>query len=519
LNPFDRVLFMIMKTICLKLHKPSFNKRVIIDTALSEYTEAFNYLLREANKEPDFVWEKYEDKFKGYRGDKLSKWVDSERSRKLNRFNVEPFKDSLKMDFGATYSGYLNRKILRQDAGLPGSSKDMENKQAVNLRPLLFCRYSANRDYCLLYDRENNKYYGKFYLMNNKSELKRAVKGTSERKLHYIYKNGEEFYETLNRVRYIIVPLSFGKWQEGYLSMGLKNPDIFKTARLIKKNDEYYLYINLKLDTPDEIQPETYLGICRSLKSPVYTSLIDFQGNLLKSSQICLTNHGSALKGHIDSELNTIANQIIKYAIKNKSQIIVENFSGKGDRLSWTGKNGRQYQPALSAVKYRRLVDILKYKASENALPKLILVSPVGIFHTCPQCGLNSKSNRFSHNMFLCTRCGKASNLDDLGSFNVAGKVMKYSNDSVKIKAEVMNDGVSFKLDQLGFECYLREDADMMENLEKELKMGIETFEKDKIYLAKDKSYNAKYSIVKKLKDKQDILNNVEVVVTKKSIS
>lgn len=509
---------MIMKTICLKLHKPSLSKRIIIDTALSEYTEAFDHLLKEANTEPDLVWQKYEDSFKGFRGDKLSKWVDSQKSRELNRFNVEPFKDSLKLDFGATYSGYLNKKMLKQDAGLPGTSKDSENRQEARLRPLLFCRYSSNRDYCLLYDRENNRYYGKFYLMNNKSDLKRGV-NTCGRKLYYINKNSEEFIESSHKVRYIIVPLSFGKWQEEYLKMGLKKPEIFKTARLIKKNDEYYLYINLKLDTPAEIQPETYLGICRSLKSPVYTSLIDLQGNLIKSGPISLTNQGSALKGNADSTLNIIANQIIKYAMKNKSQIIVGNFLGKSDKLSWTGKNSREYQPALSAVKYRKLVDILKNKVSENALPKLISVSPVGIFHTCPQCGLNSKSNRFSHNMFLCTRCGKASNLDDLGSLNVARKVIKYRNDSVKIKAEVLNGGVNFKLDQLGFECHLSEDANMMENLKQQLKMGIDAFEEEKTHLLKDKNFNVKYSIVKKLKDKSDILDNVEVVLTKNSIT
>lgn len=506
---------MIMKTICLKLHDPSRAKRIIIEEAMASYTEAFNHLLKEAAGESDDVWTKYLDVLGRYRGVKVSKWVDSRRSSELNRFNCEPFKDSLKMDFGATFSGFLNLRRINREAGYPGVSNEPDKDET--LRPILFCRYSEIRDYCLLYDKDNDKFYVKMYMLNSKSELKRAVNASKDKKLYYISKDGKAVRNSTRKERFIIVPLSFGKWQEEYLKAGIENPDIFKTARLIKKGNNFYLYINLKLETPALIRPLTYLGVCRSLKNQAYLTLTDMEGNFIKSSPVNLyENKKEAASVPLDIRLHIIANYIIKNARRNKSQIVVENLSDKGDMLHWKGKDGREYSPYLSASNFRKLSSLLKYKAEASGLPAPIQVSPVGVFYTCPQCGLNNKNNRLSYNMFLCTACGKAGTLDELGSLNVARRVIKYNNDTIKIEAQPGNGEILFKHDILDFSCILKNDADIMKNLEAELISLTKAYENEEKYLADDRENNKKYSMIKKLINRPNILDSIQIIFTDK---
>ena len=507
---------MIMKTICLKLYNPSKAKRRVIEEAMESYTEAFNYLLKEASAESETVWKSYQDVLGRYRGVKVSKWVDSKRSRDLNAFNCEPFKDSLKMDFGATVSGFLNLRKINKEAGYPGLSNEIH--KADTLRPILFCRYSDIRDYCLMYDEENEKFYVKLYLMNSKSEFRRTINASKDRKLYYVGKDKKLMKVSTKKERFIIVPLSFGKWQEEYLKTGLSNPEIFKTARLIKKEDNFYLYINLKLETPAVIKPLTYLGVSRSLKNQAYLTLTDMEGNLIKSSPANLTeSRKESGSVPMENKLHIIANYIIKNAIRNKSQIVVENLANKGDMLHWKGKDGREYNPCLSATNYRKLCGLLKYKADANGLPAPIPVSPVGVFYTCPQCGLNNKNNRLSHNMFLCTACGKTGNLDELGSLNIAKRVIKYNSDTIKIVAQPENGEIIFKHEILDFKCCLKNDADIMRNLETELKSLTAAYGSEEKYIVNDKTNNKKFSIIKKMINRPNILDSIQIVFNDKN--
>lgn len=503
---------MIMKTICLKLHSPSKIKRRIIEEAMMSYNEAFNYLLLQASREPDAVWKSYEDILGNYRGIRVSKWIDSKRSAELNRFNCEPFKDSLKMDFGATVSGYLNLRKIKKEAGYPGVSNEV-------LRPVLFCRYSGIRDYCLLYDRDNDKFYVKLYLMNSRSELRKTFSTSNKSKLYYVNKDKNEMKVSTRKERFIIVPLSFGKWQEEYLKTGLQNPEIFKTARLVKKDNNFYLYINMKLDTPELIKPSTYLGVCRSLKNQVYLSITDIEGNLIKSSAVNLPDRKGTGLMPVENKLHIIANSIIKTAKRNKSQIVVENLTDKGDMLHWKGKDGREYSPCVSASNYRKFCELLKYKANASGLPVPIQVSPVGVFYTCPQCGLNNRNNRLSQGMFLCTGCGKAGNLDELGSLNVARRVIKYNNDTIKIVAQPQNGEILFRHDILDFRCCLKNDADIMKNLETELKSLAESIENDEKYLINNKINSKKFSMIKKMINRPNILDSIQIVFDDKNVS
>ena len=230
-----------MRTITLKLHKPSRRKREIIDKAMLNYSLAYQYLLDRAFSEIETIKKEYRDKRGGYRGNAVAKWIDKDISRELNRFKIEPFKDSLKMDFGMTMASYLNLSEIQQNVHYPiaylpeevwqekvdtivddlaAGRRDLREcerearkiiEKSTSLRPLFFCRYALNRDYCLLYDSVNNRYYAKIYLLNVKSEDRKHIKANKNRKLWYICKDDKTLENTGRKERFLLFHLSFGK--------------------------------------------------------------------------------------------------------------------------------------------------------------------------------------------------------------------------------------------------------------------------------------------------------------------
>ena len=99
-----------LRTIHLKLHNPSTLKRKIIDTAFINYNNAYNYLLKNAFENIDEIKDGYKSPKGTYGAFALSKWVDKEMSAQINQFDVQPFKDSLKLDFGMTLASFLVQK-------------------------------------------------------------------------------------------------------------------------------------------------------------------------------------------------------------------------------------------------------------------------------------------------------------------------------------------------------------------------------------------------------------------------
>jgi putative transposase len=209
------------RTIHLKLHNPGKAKQSVIETSFLNYNNAFDYLLQKAHADIDRIENGYRTKKGTYSTLALSKWVDKDLSKEINRFDIQPFKDSLKLDLGMALANYFVQKKSNPEIPFPHSHGKS--------RPIYFCRYDTKRSFCLLYDNENDKYFVKLFLMNTKGAKLRS-NTTINRELTYIFKN-HDTVKPLKKETFIIMPLSFGKWQEEMLKKAIDNPGILRTKK------------------------------------------------------------------------------------------------------------------------------------------------------------------------------------------------------------------------------------------------------------------------------------------------
>jgi putative transposase len=404
------------KTITLKLHNPSSYKKRVMDEALMNYTRAFQYLLQRANDEIEEISSNFIDEKGQYRTYNIKNWFRGDIDAKLNEFSIEPFKDSIKIDFSGVIAEYLTKQKMGEDINFPSGyiSEEEHEKKASRvvhsfgdnceithsnntliqgykkMRPIYFCRYSERRNFCVLYAPLEDRYYAKVYLMNVKNDKRKIALCNNSKKLIYINKNKDSFIENGRKNCYLLFPLAFGKYQEEYLREARNKPEVLKTARLYKKGEEYFLSINIEIEKKECIETTSYLGVSRSLVKVVNCTIVDNEGDQLSSSGI-----DSMTEDFEESELNRLANEILELGRKNHSQIILENLNKIGDKLGWVEKNGRSYYPIININKYNKLASILENKVNEYELPKPIRVSGVGIYYTCPNCLSNSEANRY----------------------------------------------------------------------------------------------------------------------------
>lgn len=451
-------------TIALKLHNPSKRKKEIIDTAMLNYSKAYQYLLDKAYERLDYFKTVCADNPGAYRAQSIVKLIDKNLMKELNQFDIQPFKDALKIDFGTTLSSFLALSKTQKNCAYPiayldntqfekkynelckkyinSKNKNCEYKREIdrllnkeqNLKPLFFCRYDKIRDFCLLYDYNANKYYAKLYLMNCKDKNRKEIQNQNgKRELYYIHKH-KELFTSKKKERFLLFPLSFGKWQEQYLKKAIESPEILKTARLTKKNGEYYLMININIATDERIDTQTYLGLGRGINSPIHYTVLNKNGTYITdASLICdmNTNQKNATKRL--HNLHKLANNIVKIAYNQKSQVIVVSLKTIKDRLKWIDTNDNIHLPLISNYEYNQLIRILKYKLQWRGLPPPISISPVGIYYSCPDCRLHCYQNRFSKDIFICTNCGKTLQIDQLGSLNIAKRLNDNMKDLLKI--------------------------------------------------------------------------------------
>lgn len=199
-----------LKTIILKLYKPGKAKQRIIDEALLNYNEALQSLLSQAYPKLTEISRELKQTGKKYSPLTFSKWIDSDMSSKLNKFSVQPFKDSLKADFGNIIANYLRNSVSmagEKDDELKSLSDAVQDcfdqecisdpypeyngfgyKRKDKLYPIYFCRYDIKRSYCLLYDKVKDRFYVKLYLLNRANARSACNISGNKEKLEFIYK-------------------------------------------------------------------------------------------------------------------------------------------------------------------------------------------------------------------------------------------------------------------------------------------------------------------------------------------
>lgn len=491
-----------LRTVVLKLHKPSKAKQKIIDGALVNYNEALRFLLHRAY--PDLP--ELEKKFKGKGGQynilAMSKWIDSDLSRELNRFDVQPFKDSLKVEFATSIANCLRLWKNGPRPIIPDVGK---------LRPVYFCRYDTKRSYCLLYDTQKDRYYAKLYLLNSANSRIVQDNPSYREGLIHIHKDNRRLEKGTRKEAYIVVPLSFGKWQEKFIKEASEHPECFKTARLFKCSNEYYLAVSIEAGKSEDIKTSAFMGVSRGLKSKLNYTVADLNGEILLSGKVDIKEISQSSAKVSINELHAAANSIADTAAAYKAQVIVQNLNGKGDRLSWL-ENGENRQSADYRWKdYNRLIRLLDYKLPWRCLPQPVKVSSVDIFYTCWNCGLNSRRNRLNKDLFICTSCGAAMDIDSLGSINLARKLVNYNSSKIKVRVSKLEKGMVFSNRILGLDCFISYNENQHEGLKKEIQKIIEG-SRDENTSSSEKEQATRRSLVKKLQNASDFMCLIEYI-------
>ncbi len=495
-----------LRTIVLKIYKPGREKKEILDGAIYNYNEAFRFLLDKARREIAVISRNYRLGGGPYRAGGIMKWVSSELGEELNRFNVQPFKDSLKFELGMVLAGYLNLKETVAAARLPNAGGSAE-------RPVYFCRYDTRRSYCLLYDREKNRFWAKLYLLNKETARTTDIKSCERNRLEYVSEGSGVFISNRRKANYIIVPLSFGRYQEHFLREALNEPEKLRTARLLKRGKDYYLAVSIDMDNTETLAAETYMGVCRGFDHSLVYTVVDDRGIVIGSGPV----PGAGVPGEKGASLNELhktANGISEIAKKNKSQVIIQNLVKMGDEICWSDSDGNECHPVYNRRNYLRLAELLDYKLSATGLPSPARVSSYDIFYRCFDCGLYSKKNRFSKSMFICTKCGAAMGIEELGSLNLARKLIGYGRSKIRVKAAVTSGGIRFTSKLIGLDCFISNDKNQPEALRNEIQRLIEDMRKDTEAggLSHGQEYRRRNSLLKKFGSSGDCMDLIEFI-------
>lgn len=495
-----------LRTIVLKIFKPGREKKEILDGAIYNYNEAFRFLLERACREIGVISGNYRLEAGPYRAGSIMKWVSGELGEELNRFKVQPFKDSLKFELGMVLAGYLNLKETGAAAWLPKAGGAAE-------RPVYFCRYDTRRSYCLLYDREKNRYWAKLYLLNKDTSRTTEIKSCERNRLEYVSKGSGVFLSNRRKANYIIVPLSFGKYQERFLREALNDPGKLRTARLLKRGKDYYLAVSIDTDNTEALAAETYMGVCRGFDHSLVYSAVDKSGNVIGSGPV----PGAGVPCEKAASLNKLhktANHITEIASKNKSQVIMQNLVKMGDEICWPDSGGNDCHPVFDRRNYIRLAELLDYKLADTGLPPTVRVSSYDIFYRCFDCGSYSKKNRFSKDMFICTKCGAAMGIEELGSLNLSRKLIRYGRSKIRVKAAVTPGGIRFTCRLIGLDCCISNDKNQTDALKHEIQRLVEDMRQNREAweLSSGEEYRRRSSLLKKFGSSADCMDLIEFI-------
>lgn len=392
-----------------------------MDTAMERYAHALQAMLDDAEAKCGM----HPILLKGNLRKQAANMIGRELMESLNVYHVQPFKDSLRIEFISLMESYMKRLMKDENAGFPritinekeilekleepGLNRKSLDKLCDKLdshKTIYFCRYSDHRDYSLLFDPHKMRFFAKLYLLSQHDDLKLMPQNCSGCVLKVVGKN-ELLPESRRPERFIIVPLSFGREQERLLRKALEEPEMLKTARLVKKNQEYYLTINIAVEPEQTCEIRSYAGFSVMNDGRMVYSVCGLNGDLLHQGELsCGDGHSPMPCGR--DRLHILANSIVEICRRYGAQAVFETYP-----------------------RYNALADILDYKLLLKGLPKPVRVSPFGLWQTCPRCGYNSKRNSVMDGIFLCSACGFGTERKLLPSLNLARRLIRYHTGKV----------------------------------------------------------------------------------------
>lgn len=221
------------------------------------------------------------------------------------------------------------------------------------------------------------------------------------------------------------------------------------SAKLTKKGDCYEVHVSFEYVSP-RIETTSFLGIDRGIYNLASLAVVDGNGRVLERKNVDgrelryvqkalerrqrrLQRRGRLFKGRAklhaaDEAVHKAANEIVTAALRNRSQIVMENLAPLASRGKKRGRSN--FNRVLNRSQYQKLQKVLDYKLKVVGLPPPREVHPGYTSQACPICGRIDGDNRakiadgdgFKMDVFRCVACEFTDDADLNAARNIALK-------------------------------------------------------------------------------------------------
>ncbi len=421
----------VTKTAILKLHNPSQRKRAILDQALRAYTDAYRELLVCAKERLDELIANcsYVDKRGKTRlsDRKLAVCLTGIRSEPLSSLS-SVLRESVRLDVAGNLLSYVALKATDDRTQYPeGRSTTPQDEYDRTLRELQegTIAIETKDDYDLWRDRltrvADYRPQPIYYCRVRDFNLRKLENEKWGVDLKLLPKGNPRGATRLH------VPLAFGEWHKDFFEKGKP-----RAAFLVNRDGEYYIHVAFEFQVTIGAT-ETLLGIDRGVLKRVAFAVLTSQGTLLalssggrdvrqlqiergKTVQDRQSKGRSISRRHykqkaIDQRIHILANEIVKLAAEQKSQVVMEDLD-----IQTGGKFTRS--------DFAKLGHFLSYKLPLAGLPPPRTVFAAYSSVICSRCGADGTRDADNREVFRCPACGTIMDADENAAVNIARRIL-----------------------------------------------------------------------------------------------
>ncbi len=462
-----------------KLHNPSHSKRVILNHVFEAYTYGMIDLLTICQDNLDLIrdWGRVVTKTKEVKDQYKETSILSvmPKSGQLSLPIASCLKESLLGNVASMLASFLELENTTENTGFPIARNPHPNAYLSTLEEFglvgadiedeNICRqkllhqakgdvmpihFSRSRDIRLLYDRKNERFFAWLQLVPRISTVYGQCDSKHELSQKTVVSDlidlntGEIF--TRKSSTALLFPIELGQrnddwhWQyHRFISPLMAQQANVQSAKLIRKNGEYFLHISFAFKCPDPYNPKTYIGIDRGVFYSMAYGIIDAEGAIInmghkedgfRHERIAAGKKVQAKQArgkkatvrdyrqkHLDSILHVVINDIIDLALKHKSMVVLESLDiqikGKFYKSAWV-----------------KMHKFLAYKCKLAGVP----IWKDGIWaayssQICIVCGELNKERKRDRSDFICPSCNIVYHSDEGAGINIARRVLYRKKD------------------------------------------------------------------------------------------
>ena len=425
---------MAYQTILFRLMKPTARKQKQLEEAQKRYSEALEWLLRQMKRETCETG---------------STQCSAALLARLQPKEAGPFKDALRREAQGILKSYLRRRAEQGRAAYPVTRTEAADLEKLvsglthfssyeysaclshfeKNHPVSFCRYDTRRDFSLLRGPDGARYYARLTLFDKQN----AVAADAEEKGLADVQTGELLHRRGGRQRYLLLPLEMGKRQLEWMRLAESGEYRAKSAQLIAGPKGFELAVHFWRPDPPEREARGTLGVCRGENGRLYCCRRDQSG----AEESFFLEESPELPQQ--TRVHLLAGRLAEAALQRDDRMVFENFKTASDGLA------AHCQCPMPAEEYGLICRAASQKALALGLPRPLAVSPLALFHRCPQCGALRRGT-IDRGVFFCTVCGESAPLGRLGARNLAQTPGRYDQSLFRVQ-------VRKKAGRLVFSC------------------------------------------------------------------